>query len=203
MSTALVVTPFGEPRQLAAACVLADIPGDVVPVGDFSALVLDSVEKGTQAAAAISKLAGKHEVLLLVHSDEQIDAGHYRHGEREADVPAGLALTNLPSITERLLLGTLDAKQAPGYIDTSKMSKVQASAATMTPQRAALARTALVWIITVALGLVVVVLGLFALAQTPWAWVVVVFGGAVSVIAASRVWALLWRRSAGASEGQA
>ena len=47
-----------------------------MPVGDFTGIVLadTGVAAGNEAAAAISKLAGKHEVLLLVRSDEQIDA---------------------------------------------------------------------------------------------------------------------------------
>ena len=83
VSRTVIVTPFGRPDQLAAACVLSEIPGDVVPIGDFSAIVQSGtdIEAGNRAAAAISKLTGKHEVLLMVRSEEQIDAAHYRGGD--------------------------------------------------------------------------------------------------------------------------
>jgi hypothetical protein len=82
VSTTVIVTPFGVAQQLAAACVLSNISGTIVPIGEFSGIVLadTDVKAGNEAAAAISKLAGKHEVLLLVRSEEQIDAGHFRHG---------------------------------------------------------------------------------------------------------------------------
>ena len=64
MSRTVIVTPFGRADQLAAACVLSDIPGEVVPIGDFSAIVLSGTDiaEGNAAAAQISKLAGRHEV---------------------------------------------------------------------------------------------------------------------------------------------
>src|SRR5690606_21896785 len=84
VSRTVIVTPFGRPDQLAAACVLSEIEGDVVPLGDFSAIVQHGTDiaAGNRAAAAISKLTGKHEVLLMVRSEDQIDAAHYRGGER-------------------------------------------------------------------------------------------------------------------------
>ena len=135
MSTTVLVTPFGVAQQLAAACVLSNIHGTIVPIGEFTGIVLadTDVQAGNEAAAAISKLAGKHEVLLLVRSEEQIDAGHYRHGNRESDVPAGLALKNLPDVLEGLLLETVAAEDVDGNIPTSSMTKLQASAATMPP----------------------------------------------------------------------
>jgi hypothetical protein len=80
VSRTVIVTPFGRPDQLAAACVLSEIEGDVVPLGDFSAIVQHGTDiaAGNRAAAAISKLTGKHEVLLMVRSEEQIDAAHSR-----------------------------------------------------------------------------------------------------------------------------
>ena len=179
MSTTVVVTPFGVPDQLAAACVLSNITGTIVPVGDFTGIVLadTGVAAGNEAAVAISKLAGKHEVLLLVRSDEQIDAGHYRNGARESDVPAGLALRNLPDVVEQLLLETTTADQVEGNIPTSSMSKLQASAATMTPGRAALARTALLWIIVAVLAGIVLAFGVsFGLSGNGVAWGVAVLG---------------------------
>lgn len=194
MSRTIIVTPFGRPDQLAAACVLSEIPGDVVPLGDFSAIVQSGTDiaAGNRAAAAISKLTGKHEVLLMVRSEEQIDAAHYRGGEREADVPAGLALSNLPDELEKLLLETADPREIDGWIDTSTMSKMDASRAAMTPQRAALARTALLWLVVALLALVVVVFGVFQGAGgSVLGWTVAAFGAVVLAAALVRVRRLL------------
>lgn len=199
MSRTVIVTPFGRADQLAAACVLSDIPGEVVPIGDFSAIVLSGTDiaEGNAAAARLSTLAGRHEVLLLVRSEEQIDAAHYRRGTREADVPAGLALTNLPDELEKLLLESLDPQQIDGWIDTSSMSKLQASAATMTPARAALARTAILWFVVALLALVALAIGLVAgLGGATMAWVAAFIGAVVLVVALVRVRALLSSRSA-------
>ena len=194
MSRTVIVTPFGRPDQLAAACVLSEIEGDVVPLGDFSAIVQygTDIAAGNRAAAAISKLTGKHEVLLMVRSEEQIDAAHYRGGEREADVPAGLALSNLPDDLERLLLEIADPRDIDGWIDTSTMSKLDASRATMTPQRAALARAGLLWIVVALLALVVVAFGTWqGTGGSVMGWVVAVFGAAVLVAAVVRLRGLL------------
>ncbi|GAA1644837.1 MULTISPECIES: hypothetical protein [Brevibacterium] len=198
MSTTVVVTPFGVPDQLAAACVLSNISGTIVPIGDFTGIVLSDtgVEAGNEAAAAISKLAGKHEVLLLVRSDEQIDAGHFRHGARESDVPAGLALRNLPDVTEQILLETVTPEEVEGNIPTSSMSKLQASAATMTPGRAALARTALMWIVVAVLAGLVLAFGVtVGLGGNAVAWIVAVVGAIVLGFS-------LWRISRVLSGGQ-
>jgi hypothetical protein len=198
VSTTVVVTPFGVPDQLAAACVLSNISGTIVPIGDFTGIVLSDtgVEAGNEAAAAISKLAGKHEVLLLVRSDEQIDAGHFRHGARESDVPAGLALRNLPDVTEQILLETVTPEEVEGNIPTSSMSKLQASAATMTPGRAALARTALMWIVVAVLAGLVLAFGVtVGLGGNAVAWIVAVVGAIVLGFS-------LWRISRVLSGGQ-
>lgn len=182
MSTTVVVTPFGVAQQLAAACVLSNVTGTIVPIGDFTGIVLSDtdVEAGNQAAAAISKLSGKHEVLLLVRSEEQIDAGHFRHGTRESDVPAGLALKNLPDVLEKLLLEVITPDEVEGSIATSSMTKLQASAATMTPGRAAVARTALLWIIAAILAGLVTAFGVtVGIGGNTMAWAVAVFGAVV------------------------
>ena len=179
MSTTVVVTPFGVAEQLAAACVLSNISGTIVPIGDFTGIVLadTDVKAGNEAAAAISKLSGKHEVLLLVRSEEQIDAGHYRHGSRESDVPAGLALKNLPDVLEQLLLETVSPEDVEGSIATSSMTKLQASAATMSPGRAAVARTALLWIVVAVLAGLITAFGVtVGIGGNTMAWVVAVFG---------------------------
>ncbi|GAA4382239.1 MULTISPECIES: hypothetical protein [Brevibacterium] len=199
MSRTVIVTPFGRPDQLAAACVLSDIPGEVVPIGDFSALVLSGTDiaEGNAAAAQLSKLTGQHEVLLLVRNDEQIDAAHYRRGTREADVPAGLALTNLPSELEQLLLETLAPQDIDGWIDTGSMTKLQASAATMTPARAALARTAILWGVVALLAVIAIVVGVIAaLSGMTAAWVAAGLGLVVLVLAALRLRSLLAGRTA-------
>lgn len=199
MSRTVIVTPFGRPDQLAAACVLSDIPGEVVPIGDFSALVLSGTDivEGNAAAAQLSELTGQHEVLLLVRNDEQIDAAHYRRGTREADVPAGLALTNLPSELEQLLLETLAPQDIDGWIDTGSMTKLQASAATMTPARAALARTAILWGVVALLAVIAIVIGVIAaLNGMTAAWVAAGLGFVVLVLAAFRLRSLLAGRTA-------
>ena len=194
MSTTVIVTPFGVAQQLAAACVLSNISGTIVPVGEFSGIVLadTDVKAGNEAAAAISKLAGKHEVLLLVRSEEQIDAGHYRHGSRESDVPAGLALKNLPDVLEGLLLETVSADDVEGSIRTDSMTKLQASAATMSPGRAAMARTALLWIIAAVLAVLVTAFGIsLALGGNTVAWVVAALGAIVLGFSLWRIWSVL------------
>lgn len=194
MSTTVIVTPFGVAQQLAAACVLSNIKGTIVPVGDFTGIVLadTDVQAGNEAAAAISKLSGKHEVLLLVRSEEQIDAGHFRHGARESDVPAGLALKNLPDVLEQLLLEIVSPDEVEGSIATSSMTKLQASAATMSPGRAAVARTALLWIVVAVLAGLIIAFGLtFGLGGSTMAWVVAVFGAIVLGFSLWRIYSVL------------
>lgn len=194
MSTTVVVTPFGVAEQLAAACVLSNIRGTIVPIGDFTGIVLSDtdVQAGNEAAAAISKLSGKHEVLLLVRSEEQIDAGHFRHGARESDVPAGLALKNLPDVLEQLLLEVVSADDVEGSIATSSMTKLQASAATMSPGRAAVARTALLWIVVAVLAGLITAFGItIGLGGNAVAWVVAVFGAIVLGFSLWRIYNVL------------
>lgn len=194
MSTTVIVTPFGVAEQLAAACVLSNIRGTIVPIGDFTGIVLSDtdVQAGNEAAAAISKLSGKHEVLLLVRSEEQIDAGHFRHGARESDVPAGLALKNLPDVLEQLLLEVVSADDVEGSIATSSMTKLQASAATMSPGRAAVARTALLWIVVAVLAGLITAFGItIGLGGNAVAWVVAVFGAIVLGFSLWRIYNVL------------
>lgn len=194
MSTTVIVTPFGVAEQLAAACVLSNIKGTIVPIGEFTGIVLadTDVKAGNEAAAAISKLSGKHEVLLLVRSEEEIDAGHYRHGARESDVPAGLALKNLPDVLEQLLLEIVSADEVEGSIATSSMTKLQASAATMSPGRAAVARTALLWIVVAVLAGLITAFGItIGLSGNTIAWVVAVFGAIVLGFSLWRIYSVL------------
>lgn len=194
MSTTVVVTPFGVAQQLAAACVLSNIKGTIVPIGEFTGIVLadTDVQAGNEAAAAISKLSGKHEVLLLVRSDEQIDAGHYRHGNRESDVPAGLALKNLPDVLEKLLLEIVPAEEVEGSIPTSSMTKLQASAATMSPGRAAVARTALLWIVVAVLAGLITAFGItVGMSGSTMAWVIGAFGVVVLGFSLWRIYRVL------------
>ncbi|MDN6529759.1 MAG: hypothetical protein L0K67_11895 [Brevibacterium sp.] len=199
MSTTVVVTPFGVAEQLAAACVLSNIKGTIVPIGDFTGIVLadTDVQAGNEAAAAISKLSGKHEVLLLVRSEEQIDAGHFRHGARESDVPAGLALKNLPDVLEQLLLEIVAPADVEGSIATSSMTKLQASAATMSPGRAAVARTALLWIVVAVLAGLIMAFGItIGLGGNPIAWVVAAFGPIVLGLSLWRIYSVLTKGAA-------
>ena len=72
------------------------------------------------------------------------------------------------------------------------MSKLDASRATMTPQRAALARAGLLWIVVALLALVVVAFGTWQGAGgSVMGWVVAVFGAAVLVAAVVRLRGLL------------
>lgn len=193
----MIVTPLGETKQLAAACKLNNINGHVVPVGDFSAIVQDAstLAESNSAAETISKLVGKHEVLLLSRADEHIDAGHYRNGLRESDVPAGLALNNLPDMAEKLLLDQQNPHTAEGSIDVSTMTKLQASAALMTPERASLARTALLWMVVALIAFIGIVVGAFvALIVEPIVWAAVVLAVFVFGFALYRINALLARR---------
>lgn len=184
----IALTPFGRPDQLAAACVLAKIHGTVVPVGDFSAIALgDDAEEARVAAASLSELAGGHELLLLISTDEHIDATQWRHGKHESDVPAGLALSSLPDELEDLVLGKAAPADVTGSIDTRSMSRLQASAATMSGERASVARTALMWIIGFVLALVLgIVFLIMAIAGSSAAWLGVVVAAVLVCVAGWR-----------------
>ena len=74
------------------------------------------------------------------------------------------------------------------------MTKLQASAATMTPGRAAVARTALLWIIAAVLAGLVTAFGIaLGLGGNTVAWVVAVFGIIVLGFALWRIWSVLSR----------
>lgn len=197
MNTALVVTPFGDPKQLAAACVLSDISGSVVPVGGFSAIVLDDADRESAIAVTtkLSKMAGRYEVLVLVREDDAISSGHFREGKRQSDVPAGLALQNLPEDVERLLLGGVTADEIEGAHHTSDISKMQASALTMTGARAAIARTAIVWIIVAVLAFIALVLGAVIALNGPWyMWIAAAVAAGVFGVSLFRISRLLGSR---------
>lgn len=185
----IALTPFGRPDQLAAACVLAKIHGTVVPVGDFSAIALgDDSDEARAATASLSELAGRHELLLLISSDEHIDASGWRGGKHENDVPAGLALSNLPDELEDLVLGRTDPADVAGSIDTRSMSRIQASAATMTGERAGVARTAMLWILGAILAVVLgIVFAVMAIAGSSVAWIGVGVAAALVVVAGWRI----------------
>lgn len=184
----IALTPFGKPDQLAAACVLAKIHGTVLPVGEFSAIALgDDSEEARATAARLSEMAGEHELLLLISSDEHIEASQWRYGKHENDVAAGLALSNLPDELEDLVLGRTAPADAAGSIDTRSMSRVQASAATMTSARARVARTALLWMLGLVLAVILaVVFIIMAVSGSTAAWVGV-------VIALAAIWVAGWR----------
>lgn len=184
----IALTPFGRPDQLAAACVLAKIHGTVVPVGEFSAIALgDDAAEARAAAASLSELSGEHELLLLISTDEHIDASQWRHGKHESDVPAGLALSSLPDALEELVLGRTAPADIDGSIDTRSMSRLQASAATMTGERASVARTAMMWIIGFVLALVLgIVFLIMAIAGSTAAWLGVVVAAALLCMAGWR-----------------
>lgn len=191
----IVVTPFASSEQLTAACVLASVHGIVVPTGNFTALVVPEGSAGVEAATAVSRLAGKNDVLLMINSGEHIEASQWRKGQRLAEVPAGLAMTNLPDEVERLVLGVDEPTDIPGHKVTSEMSKLQASAASMTPERAALARTALVWIVAGFIALVVAIAaGVVALAGNALAWAAFGLGWLVFAVSVWRIVALLGLR---------
>ena len=199
MSRTVIVTPFANSRQLAAACVLSGLSGDVVPVGEFSAIFYSSATQSAQefpdvesaylpeadktsslahrTAQRISKLAGEYEVLILSYDESHISAAHYRAGLHKGEVAAGLALSNLPDDVEALLLGAKQPEEIDGLIRTADMSKLQASAITMTPQRAAVAKRALRWICVVVSALVVLGVGLVVLLNGhTFAWIAVGLG---------------------------
>nr|WP_244954119.1 hypothetical protein [Spelaeicoccus albus] len=173
---------------MAAACVLAKIHGTVVPVGDFSAIALgDDSDEARTAAASLSELAGRHELLLLISTEEHIDASQWRHGKHENDVPAGLALSSLPDELEDLVLGRTEPSAVKGSIDTRSMSRRQASAATMTGERARVARTAAVWILGVVCAAILgIVFAVMAIAGSAVAWIGVAVAVVLVVIAAWR-----------------
>lgn len=190
----IVLTPFAQSTQLAAACVLSDIHGHVVPIGAYHAVAVDDpdFERAREQAATLSKIAGRMDVLLLIRREGQIDASQWRRGAHEADVPAGLALSKLPSVLEQLLLGSTTPEQVEGSISTRGMTKLQASAAAMTPERHAIARTALMWSAAAILALVVLIFALIiALGGTTPAWAGVAAATLVLGFAVWRVVSLL------------
>ena len=107
-------------------------------------------------------------------------------------MPAGLALKNLPDVLEGLLLETVSADDVEGSIRTDSMTKLQASAATMSPGRAAMARTALLWIIAAVLAVLVTAFGIaLALGGNTVAWVVAALGAIVLGFSLWRIWSVL------------
>lgn len=193
MTRIVIVAPFGRVDQLAAASVLSNLGGHAVPIGDYSALVDDApAADGQRAAGRLSELARDHDVLLLTRDDGQIEGSHYRNGVQASPVPAGLALTNLPDEVEELLLGRKEPADIDGHVDTSKLTKLQASAAAMTPQRAALARTAILWMVVALLGFIAIVVGsIVALSVNPIAWAAAAIAAVVFGFSLTRINRLL------------
>ncbi|MDN5659451.1 MAG: hypothetical protein L0G72_01670, partial [Brevibacterium aurantiacum] len=77
-------------------------------------------------------------------------------------------------------------------IPTSSMTKLQASAATKSPGRAAVARTALLWIVVAVLAGLITAFGItIGLSGNTMAWVVAVFGAIVLGFSLWRIYSVL------------
>lgn len=125
-SVALVVTQVATPAPLAAACALAKVEVDAVPSSVGAIAVLRDPATGAAGAEAISRLLRTLPVILLERREGQISAGRWTGGERVADLPPGLVLSDAPSVLEELLLGDATAAEVPGVVSSVGMSRWQA-----------------------------------------------------------------------------
>ena len=125
-SVALVVTQVAAAAPLAAACALARVDVDAVPSPVGAIAVLRDPASGPAGAEAISRFLRTLPVILLERREGQISAGRWTGGERVADLPPGLVLSDAPSVLEDLLLGDAAAGDLPGTVSSVGMSRWQA-----------------------------------------------------------------------------
>ena len=110
-----VVVPVSDADRLAAACTLARVRGQVVPVEGAGCVLLPA--EGTApdaAAAALSRLLAAADVVVLDAAEGSVSARAWRGGRRAPDPVAGLLLSSWPAAVQRLLLGSLAPEEVPG-----------------------------------------------------------------------------------------
>ena len=194
MNRTVIVTVLSHdrlPMGLASFFSLEKLGGYVVPVEPLVAAVFDDLSpaQAEQQAAKLSKVFIDSSILLLSRRDESIDAGNYRNGRRDEDVPAGLALSNMPETIEQLLVGVKDPADIEGAIDASDISKLQISNAMMTPARVRRAQNLLWWAVVALLALAAVIVGAITAARLDNAmlWAAAVLGVVVLAFAVFRI----------------
>ncbi|MDM7856215.1 hypothetical protein [Cellulomonas alba] len=126
-SVALVVTQVALPEPLAAACALAKVDVDVVPSPVGAIAVLREPAQAADGAQAVSRLLRQSPVVLLERRSEAIAASQWANGERGADLPPGLVLSDAPSVLEDLLLGSVAPAELDGVVTSVGLSRWRAT----------------------------------------------------------------------------
>jgi len=126
-SVALVVTQVALPEPLAAACALAKVDVDVVPSPVGAIAVLREPGQAVEGAQAVSRLLRQSPVVLLERRDESIAASQWTNGERGADLPPGLVLSDAPPVLEDLLLGAARPADVDGVVTSVGLSRWRAT----------------------------------------------------------------------------
>lgn len=111
----VLVVPVTDPGRLATVCALAEVAADVAPLGPAGcAVVPDPGAQPDVAAAALSRLTRKVEVVQLVYTDGQVAGSRWLGGKPAGDVQAGLVLSGAPDLVADLLLGRARAEEVEG-----------------------------------------------------------------------------------------
>lgn len=121
-----------DAARLASACALVGVDAHVVPLEKAgSAVVPVPGADATEAAARLSRVLGRADILALQHADGQVRAQRWQRGAVRETPPAGLAMARVPDVVERLLLGGDDPSGVEGAVSSVGLPRVAAARTTL------------------------------------------------------------------------
>jgi hypothetical protein len=109
---------------MATVCAVMRLQADVVPAaGAGVAVVPQDPAAAADAAQDLSRTLRGADVLLLVRSGDHVTAERWRGGALQDAPAAGLLLSGLPEVVERLLLSGTSASSLPGAVSTAGLAR--------------------------------------------------------------------------------
>lgn len=125
---AALITQLASAQALAAACSLAQVAADALPVETGALAVLTERGAGAPAGAAtrLSGLVKGVPLILVTRHRGQLTMTRYRDGEAGDTLAPGLVLSGAPADLEGLLIGTTRVEGAEGAVASSSISRWRA-----------------------------------------------------------------------------
>lgn len=120
-----VVVPVVEADQAIAVAVLRGLQADAVPCAR-GVMLVPRAPLTREQTTAVSRSAGRHDVLVLTLADEQVAVERWRAG-RLVDTPAYGVVGGVDGDAERVLLGRLEPREAAGHASTDGVDRATAT----------------------------------------------------------------------------
>ncbi len=116
--------PVPAPGPLAAACAAVGVRGHVLPTDDTGrspcVVALDDPASSSTAARRLSRVLGRAPVIVLVRTEERLEAVRWERGQEVDRPPAGLLVQGLPDLVTSVLVGGVDASSHPDAVATGR-----------------------------------------------------------------------------------